>query len=105
MPSEGVVAIVPYFENFTVKLILADACSKFSTDISILEGVENRRYYGRSASQIEEETRIEYDTEQGLTALIYDNDEMIVLPIREIEDGEAGAENDYVYYFSFQFSR
>lgn len=66
LPSEGMVAIVPDFENFTVKLILADACSKFSTDISILEGVENRRYYGRSASQIKEETRIEYDTEQEL---------------------------------------
>lgn len=28
-----------------------------------------------------------------------------VLPVQEIENGEVGANNDYVYYFSFEFSK
>ena len=36
-PSEGMIALVPDFEKFTIKLILADSCGKYSTDLPILE--------------------------------------------------------------------
>ena len=116
-PSKGVIAVVPDFESFKVKLIVADDYAKYSTDFPILENIENREYYGRSASQIKGEipiqihsastiegkTAILSDSEQGLMALIYGKDGLSGIPITEMEKGIVGVENDYVYYLSFQF--
>lgn len=103
--SEGMIVLVPDFEEFIVKLIVTDNYAKYSTTIPILENVENRAYYGRSAAQIEEQIPIQYDSEQGLVALIYGKDGLSVIPIREMEKGEINTNNDYIYYFSFQFSK
>lgn len=116
-PSRGVIAVVPDFESFKVKLIVADDYAKYSTDFPILENIENREYYVRSASQIKGEipiqihsastiegkTAILSDSEQGLMALIYGKDRLSGIPITEMEKGIVGVENDYVYYLSFQF--
>ena len=116
-PSKGVIAVVPDFESFKVKLIVTDDYAKYSTDFPILENIENREYYGRSASQIKGEipiqihsastiegkTAIPSDSEQGLMALIYGKDGLSGIPITEMEKGIVGVENDYVYYLSFQF--
>ena len=116
-PSRGVIAVVPDFESFKVKLIVADDYAKYSTDFPILENIENREYYVRSASQIKGEipiqihsastiegkTAIPSDSEQGLMALIYGKDGLSGIPITEMEKGIVGVENDYVYYLSFQF--
>ena len=116
-PSRGVIAVVPDFESFKVKLIVADDYAKYSTDFPILENIENREYYGRSASQIKGEipiqihsastiegkTAILSDSEQGLMALIYGKNGLSGIPITEMEKGIVGVENDYVYYLSFQF--
>lgn len=101
--SGGVIAIVPDFEEFTVKLIVADDYAKYSMDTPILENVENREYLGRAATQIEEDIPIQSDAEQGLVALIYDADALRSIPIQEIENGNVGANNDHVYYFSVRF--
>ena len=115
--KRGVIAVIPDFELFRVKLIIADDYSKCSTDFPILENVENREYYGRSASQIkgkipiqihsastiEGKTAIPSDSEQGLMSLIYGKDRLSGIPITEMEKGIVGVENDYVYYLSFQF--
>ena len=47
--KNGLIVITPDFDNFTTKLIAADEYSKYMTETSILEGVANREYYGRSA--------------------------------------------------------
>lgn len=112
-----IIAVVPDFESFKVKLIVADDYAKYSTDFPILENIENREYYVRSASQIKGEipiqihsastiegkTAILSDSEQGLMALIYGKDGLSGIPITEMEKGIVGVENDYVYYLSFQF--
>ena len=72
--SEGMIVLVPDFEEFMVKLIVTDDYAKYSTAFPILENVENREYYGRSSTQIEEEIPIQYDSEQGLVAFIYGKD-------------------------------
>ena len=109
--------ILEYAIDFKVKLIVADDYAKYSTDFPILENIENREYYGRSASQIKGEipiqihsastiegkTAIPSDSEQGLMALIYGKDGLSGIPITEMEKGIVGVENDYVYYLSFQF--
>ena len=104
-PKGGMIVIVPDFERFTIKLIAADEGSKFSTDIPILENVKGRKYYGRSASEIKEQTAIKYGEEQGLAAMIYDNDVLSQESIKAFESGTASPENDYVYYFSFKFNK
>lgn len=104
-PDEGMIVIVPDFEKFTVKLVIADQSAKLSTELPILDATEGREYFGRSATQIEGETAIRYNEEQYLVTLIYDNDIMHVLNIREFEDGNIPSDNDYMYIFSFCFSK
>ena len=103
--KRGVIAVIPDFELFRVKLIIADDYSKCSTDFPILENVENREYYGRSATQVEGEVPIQRDTEQGLIALIYGEDGLEAIPVKEMEQGNFRDKNDYVYYLSFRFGK
>ena len=104
-PAEGMIVLVPDFERFSVKLLIAGEGTRLSSDLPILEGVEGRTYYGRSACAIREETPIRYDEEQGLVALIYGKEKMRVGDIRDYEEDSAPAENDFVYYFSVRFSK
>ena len=103
--KRGVIAVIPDFELFRVKLIIADDYSKCSTDFPILENVENREYYGRSATQVEGEVPIQRYTEQGLMALIYGEDGLEAIPVKEMEQGNFREKNDYVYYLSFRFEK
>ena len=103
--KRGVIAVIPDFELFRVKLIIADDYSICSTDFPILENVENREYYGRSATQVEGEVPIQRDTEQGLMALIYGEDGLEAIPVKEMEQGNFREKNDYVYYLSFRFGK
>ena len=103
--KRGVIAVIPDFELFRAKLIIADDYSKCSTDFPILENVENREYYGRSATQVEGEVPIQRDTEQGLMALIYGEDGLEAIPVKEMEQGNFREKNDYVYYLSFRFGK
>lgn len=103
--KRGVIAVISDFELFRVKLIIADDYSKCSTDFPILENVENREYYGRSVTQVEGEVPIQRDTEQGLMALIYGEDGLETIPVKEMEQGNFKEKNDYVYYLSFRFGK
>ena len=103
--KRGVIAVIPDFELFRVKLIIADDYSKCSTDFPILENVENRESYGRSATQVEGDVPIQRDTEQGLMALIYGEDGLEAIPVKEMEQGNFREKNDYVYYLSFRFGK
>ena len=104
-PENGSILVFPDFENFIVRIVISAGGGKLSGEIPILEGVENREYYGRSATEIQGKNDIIYDKEQPLVALIYDNDTMRVIDIYDMIDGETNAiqDNDYVYYFSFEF--
>ena len=69
---------MPDFESFKVKLIVADDYAKYSTDFPILENIENREYYGRSASQIKGEIPIQIhsaSTIEGKTAIPSDSEQ------------------------------
>lgn len=103
-PTEGKIVLVPDFEKFEVKLIVADTSAKYSTTIPVLEKVEGREYYGRSATQIEEKVSIQKNSEQGLAAFIYGKDGLSTTPIQNIEQGEIDRQNDYIYFISFQFA-
>lgn len=106
-PKHGTVLIVPDFDHFAVKIIMADDASKFSTEIPILEGVEDRAYYGRSASKITRKTDIIYNEEQPLVVLVYGKNQVRSIDLHDVTNGtsEALAENDYMYYFSFEFCK
>ena len=103
--KNGLIVITPDFDDFTAKLIAADEYSKYMTETPILEGVANREYYGRSATQVEGEVPIQRDTEQGLMALIYGEDGLEAIPVKEMEQGNFREKNDYVYYLSFRFGK
>ena len=106
-PKNGEILIVSDFTSGVAKIILVGEGSKYAMEIPVLEGVEGREYYGRSATEIREATTIQYDEEQALMALIYDNDEIRVLDIYDLMDGRTDSltENDYVYCFSVEFCK
>ncbi|RHU79083.1 XRE family transcriptional regulator [Clostridiaceae bacterium OM08-6BH] len=101
--SDGLIVIIPDFDNFTIKLIVADEYSKYMTESPILGGVANRAYYGRSATSIENKCKIEYGTEQGLAALIYGEKGLSSLPIQDITGEYIDTDNEYMYYYSVEF--
>lgn len=103
--SEGMIVLVPDFEAFMVQLIVTDDYAKYATDFPILENVENREYYGRSYTQIEEEIPIQYNSEQGLMSLLYGKDGVSGIPVQQLERGEFQTENDYIYYVSVEFGK
>ena len=76
-----------------------------SLDFPILENVNNREYYGRGSTQIEDISLIHPGTEQGLIALIYGKNELQAVPVDEISNLSAESVNDYIYYLSFQFNK
>lgn len=106
-PKNGEILIMPDFKNYQVKVVVSTENGKYTTEIPILEGVAEREYYGRSATRIEGQTRILYDSEQPLVALIYDNDEMHVVDIYDLLSGETPVlkDNDYMYLFSYEFCK
>lgn len=106
-PKSGEILLVPDFARFVVKLILVADGAKSTTEIPILEEVADRAYYGRSATELPGRTDIRYNEEQPLMALLYDDDEMRVLTLHDLMDGETDslAANDFVYYFSFLFCK
>ena len=107
-PKNGEIIIVPDYEHAVIKLVIStDEGSKFSTELPIMEGVEDREYYGRSSSRIEGETNILYGSEQPLVGMIYDNDEMYVIDLYDMLSGETDSisKNDYMYLFSYEFCK
>ena len=102
---EGIIAIIPDFDNFEIKTVLTDSDSKCTAYVPILEDVLEREYYGRSATQIKEMTPVQYDTEQGVAAFIYGKDGIRGFAIDDVTNESYVSDNDYVYYFSVEFSK
>lgn len=102
---EGIIALIPDFDNFEIRTVLTDSNSKCTAYVPILETVPEREYYGRSATQIKEMTPVQYDTEQGVAAFIYGKDGIRGFAIDDVTNEEYISDNDYVYYFSVEFSK
>ena len=102
---EGIIALIPDFDNFEIKTVLTDSDSKCTAYVPILENVPEREYYGRSATQIKEMTPVQYDTEQGVVAFIYGKDGISGFAIDDVTNEEYISDNDYIYYFSVEFSK
>lgn len=104
-PTSGMIVIAPDYENFTVKLIVADDGSKLSTKLPILDDVKDREFYGRTSTQIGSEIAVKYNEEQGLLGLSYGNGIIHAGCIQDFENGNMPSENDFLYYFSLQFDK
>ena len=102
---EGIIALIPDFDNFEIRMVLTDSDSKCTAYVPILENVPEREYYGRSATQIEELTPVQYDTEQGVVAFIYGKDGISGFATDDVTNEEYISDNDYIYYFSVEFSK
>ena len=106
-PQSGEIVMVPDFNNYVIKLIISGGGSRLSTEIPILENVENREYYGRTATEIKNVVDIRYDKQQPLIAFVYDNDEMSVPTLDDFINSQTDflSKNDYVYYVAFEFCK
>ena len=106
-PKSGEIVMVPDFDNYVIKLIISGGGSRLSTEIPILENVENREYYGRTATEIKNVVDIRYDKQQPLIAFVYDNDEMSVPTLDDFINSQTDflSKNDYVYYVAFEFCK
>ena len=106
-PKSGEIVMVPDFDNYVIKLIISGDGNKLSTEIPILENVENQEYYGRSATEIKNVVDIRYNKQQPLIAFVYDNDEMSVPTLDDFINSQTDflSKNDYVYYVTFEFCK
>ena len=106
-PENGTIFIVPDSKEYTVKLIFVTDGYKITTEPTILEDADDREYYARGASEITEKTQIRYNEEQALMVLICDKDTIRSVPVDYIVEGRTNtfAENDYMYFFSFEFNK
>ena len=102
----GMIAVIPDFQNFKVKLIAAGEGTKFSTEFNILEDVQGRDYYGRSAKSLDEgKTMIQPGKEIGILALYYAKSALSVTPFSDIENENVDSCNDEVYYLTVKFEK
>ena len=107
-PKNGEIIIVPDYDRGVIKLIIwTDDGSKFSTELPVMEGVEDRELYGRSRTQIEGETKIIYDSEEPLVGMIYAKNGVHGIDLQGLISGETESlvENDYIYLFSYEFCK
>ena len=106
-PKSGEIVMVPDFGNYVIKLIISGDGSKLSTEIPILENVEDREYYGRSATEIQNIVDIRYNKQQPLIAFLYDDETMSVPALDDLINSQTEfiSNNDYVYYVAFEFCK
>ena len=106
-PKSGEIVMVPDFDNYVIKLIISGDGSKLSTEIPILENVEDREYYGRSATEIQNIIDIRYNKQQPLIAFLYDDETMSVPALDDLVNSQTEfiSNNDYVYYVAFEFCK
>ena len=106
-PKSGEIVMVPDFDNYVIKLIVSGDDSKLSTEIPILENVEDREYYGRSATEIQNIVDIRYNKQQPLIAFLYDDETMSVPALDDLINSQTEfiSNNDYVYYVAFEFCK
>ena len=99
-PKSGEIVMVPDFDNYVIKLIISGGGSRLSTEIPILENVENREYYGRTATEIKNVVDIRYDKQQPLIAFVYDNDEMSVPTLDDFINSQTDflSKNDCLFH-------
>lgn len=103
-PKKGKIALVPDAENSSVHLIVADDFGKYSVEIPTLDRAVISSY-GRSSTQINGQIDLQYNSEQGLLALIYGKNGVEATPVSSIEKGEISKRNEYVYYVSLMFEK
>lgn len=106
-PKSGEIVMVPDFDNYVIKLIISGDGNKLSTEIPILENVEDREYYGRSATEIQNIVDIPYNKQQPLIAFLYDDETMSVPALDDLINSQTEfiSNNDYVYYVAFEFCK
>ena len=106
-PKSGEIVMVPDFDNCVIKLIISGDGNKLSTEIPILENVEDREYYGRSATEIQNIVDIRYNKQQPLIAFLYDDETMSVPALDDLINSQTEfiSNNDYVYYVAFEFCK
>ena len=106
-PKSGEIVMVPDFGNYVIKLIISGDGSKLSTEIPVLENVEDREYYGRSATEIQNVVDIRYNKQQPLIAFLYDDETMSVPALDDLVNSQTEfiSNNDYVYYVAFEFCK
>ena len=105
--KSGEIVMVPDFDNYVIKLIISGDGNKLSTEIPILENVEDREYYGRSATEIQNIVDIRYNKQQPLIAFLYDDETMSVPALDDLINSQTEfiSNNDYVYYVAFEFCK
>lgn len=67
---------------------------KLSTEIPILENVEDREYYGRSVTEIQNVVDIRYN-KQPLIAFLYDDDTMSVPALDDLINSQTEFSKSY----------
>ena len=104
--AEGMIGLVPDYENGAIRLIIAGNGAKYASDIPAFQDMSKKSGFGIGRIQIREEIPIRYGEEQGLAAIVI-SDRFFSQVIEDFADGGSAWEKDYdlVYYFTVQFEK
>lgn len=102
-PETGEILIIPDFDTYDIRIVIAADGTKYSGDVPVLENIPERECYGSSVTGIEEDTDISYDITKPLVAYVFDNDEMYVSNVYNILDETD--ENDVTCLISYRFCK
>lgn len=102
--GEGILGLVPDFDDRSVKFLIAGKNVKISTRLPIPGETEGWEFFGRAAVEREDAAALEDGKETVFLALNYGL-ELRVLSCQELEAGNVPAENEEVHAFSVVFSR
>ena len=106
LPDVSVYMALCEILGISLNEFIAGGGTKISTEFDILEGVQDKNYYGRSAKSIDEgKTTIQPGEEMGILALYYAKNELSVTPFADIENGNVARCNDEVYYLTVTFEK
>lgn len=103
--SEGEIAVTPASDNTEIRFVFADNGSNLSFDYPVMESINDRNLYGRTVSQINKMTGIRGGEEQGIVAVEYGDAIVSQTPIGDLEEGNPGSSNRYIYYLSIEFMK
>ena len=103
--KEGIIAVIPDYDNGKVKAIIAGERTKADTEFDVLDSMQDKSSFGRVAKEIEGKTVIQPEKNIGLMALFLSKNEVRPAALSDVKVGNIDSCNDEVYYLTVTFEK
>lgn len=102
MRTAGMIAIVPE-DDARIKVIITEGEGKVSAEVPMLKDVTNKEHLISGVSKMTSDKEVKKGDETALVCFIYNEDDLISVPVEAIQSSDMGKENDYMYLLTAEF--